>query len=253
VVDRYETALNDSLKGFVDDQGNIVRKGWKPGTVNHNLISPVIVIEYGRTRVVLGGDVERESWGDILDDMTNKWHGAPRLSCQFFKVSHHGSTNGYTQDLYERFVCEGRRPIAAITPYNRNRSPLPSLDGLTHIKARVSKLYVTNRSAVLPPRSAPDPWMAMIGARPELAGALHESLLSGSQKVAPLSDVPKEWLLDLIVHPEWHSALRPELRDGSDGESAPDLEDRFRLSFYFDDAGKLADRIYQGSGAGRLA
>jgi hypothetical protein len=78
---------------------------------DHNLISSAFLIEFGRTRIILGGDVEQDGWQDVLDDKPGN-----DLTAHAVKVPHHGSRNGYCPTLWERFAA-GRKPVAVLTPY----------------------------------------------------------------------------------------------------------------------------------------
>lgn len=234
LLDRYESDLSAA-----------------PNSVNHNHLAPVIVIEYCSLRVVLGSDVEEESWSEILSGLADRSWALSGLDCHFLKVSHHGSTNGYTPELYAHFAHEGGRPIAAVTPYNRGRSPLPSPGGIDHIGERVSALYITRSSDAIP-AEVPGPWLSKIRERPELAGVLHESLIPDGGVAQPLVDLPREWVHDIKEHPEWSKALRPDLCQGLANELKNAPEDQCRLSFYFDENGQLDRNVFQGSGTERL-
>ncbi len=93
---------------------------------DHNLISSAFLIEFGRTRIILGGDVEKEAWQDVLDD-----EPVSDLSAHAVKVPHHGSRNGYCPALWNRFAA-GLKPVAVLTPYTPKL--LPEKIALDHIR-----------------------------------------------------------------------------------------------------------------------
>jgi hypothetical protein len=149
LVRRYEGDLADNLRHLVEQQevdGEIrlvVPSEWSPDAINHNRISPALLIEYGSTRVLLGGDMECQAWQSVLEEVAEE-ESCP-LSCHFIKISHHGSPTGPPDTLYRRLARKsGKRPLAVLTPYNRNVSPLPSIEGLGTIRPRVESLLATN-------------------------------------------------------------------------------------------------------------
>jgi hypothetical protein len=121
-----------------------------------NDVSLALLIRYGATRVILGGDVERRSWEQIL-----KAVHANDLRAQGVKVSHHGSRTGYCTDLWEVFSQKGK-PVAVITPSLKHR--LPNRDAVDHIQKHAAAIYVTCPRAVtfrgvryeFPPRYTPE-------------------------------------------------------------------------------------------------
>lgn len=105
-------------------------------TIDHNLISSAFHIRYGKTRIILGGDVEVHGWADAQAEV-----GKNELRATLVKVSHHGSTNGYCDDLWENFSQEGN-VISVVTPFARSR--LPRAEGLQEIAKRSSRLCLTS-------------------------------------------------------------------------------------------------------------
>lgn len=101
----------------------------------HNDISLVLKITYGKTKIILGGDLEKPGWEDVVKET-----GATRLSALAVKVSHHGSENGYCDGLWGHFSREGR-PIAVVTPYHRHSLPKPS--ALDHISPHAREIFST--------------------------------------------------------------------------------------------------------------
>jgi beta-lactamase superfamily II metal-dependent hydrolase len=107
--------------------------------VNHNLVSGGLLIEYGSARVILGGDMEKESWTEAL-----KCFGAEnRIVSNVFKVSHHGSANGYCEGLWAA-ASPNRSCIAVVTPYASQG--LPSAEGFQHVQQHAKKVLVASAS-----------------------------------------------------------------------------------------------------------
>ena len=108
----------------------------------HNAISIGLLLTYGKTRVVLGGDVEREAWQNTLAECERA-----ELSAQCVKVSHHGSTTGYCDGLWE-VLSAGEKPIAIVTSFRHHR--LPRRLALEHIRPFASQLLSTKVSTIAP-------------------------------------------------------------------------------------------------------
>jgi beta-lactamase superfamily II metal-dependent hydrolase len=107
---------------------------------HHNRISVALLLIFGSTRIVLGGDVEKPGWTDVLTEIH------PRdLAADLVKVSHHGSTNGYCVDLWKHFSGSGR-PLAVITSYLSQN--LPRKEALEHIREHSRSTLLTCATAV---------------------------------------------------------------------------------------------------------
>lgn len=94
---------------------------------DHNIISAALVIKYGKTHVVLGGDVDETGWKHVLKNFQKNW-----LYSNMVKVSHHGSSNGYNAESWLLFSKGDEKPIAVVTPFGR--FDLPSKEAIEHIK-----------------------------------------------------------------------------------------------------------------------
>lgn len=133
-IERYE----QKLAACFDVENRFVRPA---AHSSHNIASMALLIKFGETRIVLGGDVESLGWLNVLGEFdTNE------LSCHLVKVSHHGSTNGYSEGLWDCFSRE-RTPIAVITPYHRHR--LPRKGALEHI-SQFSRVFTPCVDAIRP-------------------------------------------------------------------------------------------------------
>jgi len=124
-ADRYEERLGKCF----DADGRIVDR--LPYS-EHNIVSMAILLEFGETRLILGGDVVTPGWVDVLNEF-----GAGRLSAHAVKVSHHGSTNGYCDGLWSAFGENGK-PVAVVTSFRRSR--LPQRAALEHIREFASRV-----------------------------------------------------------------------------------------------------------------
>ena len=129
-VQKYEDALTACFAG--DD---LVLDRARLAHADHNGVSVGLFLEYGKTRVILGGDVEGPSWEDACVEFA-----AERMSADAVKVSHHGSSTGYIEGLWERFA-QRKKPIAVIVPYRRFR--LPQDEAIDHIRPHAETVLLT--------------------------------------------------------------------------------------------------------------
>jgi beta-lactamase superfamily II metal-dependent hydrolase len=102
---------------------------------HHNSVSVGLLVRFGQTRVILGGDIERAGWNDVREELLRE-----HLVANAVKVSHHGSETGYVPGLWDD-LAGGKKPIAVIAPYRRFRLPKPEAIG--HIRPHVSKILLT--------------------------------------------------------------------------------------------------------------
>jgi hypothetical protein len=140
-TDRYE----DGLRKCFDSSGRMCDR--LPYS-RHNEISMALLVVFGETRVVLGGDVETSGWSDSIKEF-----GVDKLSAVAVKVSHHGSTNGYCDGLWQAFAKDGK-PIAILTPFRRHG--LPKREGLEHIREFAQRI-LTPSLAAIPSEELPIP------------------------------------------------------------------------------------------------
>ena len=128
---------------------SLLRRCFTPGgqldqnaapSLPHNEISVAIMIRYGVTRVILGGDMEAANWRCVLNECQRG-----DLAVQAVKVSHHGSPSGYTADLWET-LSAGGDPVALITPSIRHG--LPTREAVQHIRNHTPHVYATCLPAV---------------------------------------------------------------------------------------------------------
>jgi hypothetical protein len=274
LVAEYEQSLADNLSGLVDDSGENVSPNWQPDRVNHNRVSAALVVEYGKTRVVLGADMETEAWEAVLGEIDRGTEYDLPLSCHLIKVSHHGSMTGHCPGLYERrFRRRRHKPLAVLTPFNRHKNPLPSNAGMSHLLAHTKQVFTTNVAEACHAAGSPPPgyvsvpvgeenvavpltWSKALTANPSLSWVLARSVSQGAAAPLPPATPPLSWHNDLITNPRLARLLHPEARHflGSEAEVNLTVPERdCRVSFYFNDRGmELAGRRYVGPLAGQL-
>jgi hypothetical protein len=99
-----------------------------------------LLVTYGTTRIVLGGDVESEGWSDVIEVV-----GADGLSSHGVKISHHGSTNGYSDSLWPS-LAKQQKPITFLTSYRSQR--LPRKEAIEHIRGFSSRIVTSCLPAI---------------------------------------------------------------------------------------------------------
>jgi hypothetical protein len=132
LANRYQREI-DELNMTVSDTSQVVKTYQR-----HNLISSVLLVKYGETRVILGGDAEKESWDNILADEIRIKNES--LECELVKVSHHGSKSGMTKNLWETLSPNGTC-YAVLTPFKSQR--LPSREAVEKISHHTQALFST--------------------------------------------------------------------------------------------------------------
>ena len=138
---RSTTMYEDSLDACFDhdDEGKVLVA--KVRNVNHNQISGGLLIEYGQSRIILGGDIEKAGWREAMKCFESR----NRLASTLVKVSHHGSANGYCRGLW-RVLSPNKSAHAVVTAYTMQR--LPSRKGLSHIRKHAKAVSTTSKTAV---------------------------------------------------------------------------------------------------------
>jgi len=106
-----------------------------------NHASVVIGLAVGDARALLGSDLQMRSdrhfgWFAIIDAFS----GAQRY--QTYKVAHHGSSNADHDDIWQKLLQP--EPIAAVTPFVRGGTHLPTNDDCDRIRRRTSEAYLTS-------------------------------------------------------------------------------------------------------------
>lgn len=92
--------------------------------------------------ILLGADLEvstsdKKGWLAL----TATQH-APRNTASVFKISHHGSVNGYCPASWSRLAVTDKKPIGILTPYSRQN--LPRAEQIKVLQEATSALYSTS-------------------------------------------------------------------------------------------------------------
>lgn len=90
------THLDEFVKNLsIDVIRRIIGKATTPKLADKNLLSHILLLKFGETNILFGGDTNKEIWEDCLD----RYHDSNYeflqmfgpLDARFIKVSHHGS------------------------------------------------------------------------------------------------------------------------------------------------------------------
>jgi hypothetical protein len=139
LVDAYQALIENYFKGKIERA--------EANSKRHNLISGVLLVKYGQTNVILGGDAERESWEQILNDSLRISEGM-LIAADLVKISHHGSKRGIADSLWERLteLNQNRECYAVLTPFLAQR--LPDKQAIEHIMRYTENIFSTSLPAL---------------------------------------------------------------------------------------------------------
>jgi beta-lactamase superfamily II metal-dependent hydrolase len=104
--------------------------------------SVVLAIRVGYASALLGADLEERNrpglgWQAVIDD-----HGAGVGHYDGLKVPHHGSSTAYHPDVWNRLIASNG--WAVVTPYNRQREPLPTKRDCERIQRMTERSFITS-------------------------------------------------------------------------------------------------------------
>lgn len=252
---RYNTILAETTESLLQDGPNF-NPTWNPSGLPHNQASGSILFEYGQTRILLMADAEEDLWTDVTDEQGDN----PIPKVHFIKGAHHGSKNGYHHKIYTS--AANKNTIIVLTPFNRNKYPLPTNDGVNLLLPHVKDVYCTNSVEACdasglawkcvntrPSPAMPPEWIADCRANPQLL-----TLLEDQQTKHPYSgrvSLPRKWAHVCQKHPELLQLLCQPLRNRRVTAKRPDIINEFRVSMKYDNNGNVVDSFI-GWGVGHL-
>lgn len=132
-----ETFIKD-IKNLIPIENDQQKIATNP---KRNKSSVVIYIKIGSEILLLGSDLEETKndstgWGVIVASGEK-----PDGKAKIFKVPHHGSITGHSDEVWKHLVDE-QNPYAILTPYNRGHK-LPNSDDVDRICAYTDNAYST--------------------------------------------------------------------------------------------------------------
>jgi hypothetical protein len=117
---------------------------------NQNDLSVVIWISIGSEAFLLGADLEENGasgtgWSAIVSSTAR-----PIGQASVFKIPHHGSITGHCEAVWNSMLAA--QVFGLISPFNRGRKKLPSIDDIDRICSRTEHAYVTSSPHCRPSR-----------------------------------------------------------------------------------------------------
>jgi hypothetical protein len=102
----------------------------------------VFSVQVGVASALLSADLEERNtpglgWRVILDHLAP---GSPLHDG--FKIPHHGSPTGFHPEVWERLIT--KNGWAVVTPYNRQKNPLPGIGDCKRIAAMTNEAFITS-------------------------------------------------------------------------------------------------------------
>lgn len=115
---------------------------YRVSSSSRNNLSVVLWVSVGDTHVLLGSDLEetpddRTGWTAIVQS-----EGRPRHRASVFKIPHHGSTTGHSDDVWSNMVAE--EAWAVLTPFVKGRVRLPGVADAARILDFTPNAYSTS-------------------------------------------------------------------------------------------------------------
>ena len=101
-----------------------------------NQVSVVLWVALSEFAVLLGADLEKRGWVDIL-----RSNARPNGKASVFKVPHHGSSDSDEPNVWKTILEP--KPISVLTPWARGRGCLPRLEDVQRILSNSREAYIT--------------------------------------------------------------------------------------------------------------
>ena len=106
--------------------------------VSPNHVAVVLWVQVHDVAILLGADLERTGWVQILDSPGRNQTGATA-----FKVPHHGAASAYEPRVWRELLDPD--PVAVLTPWRRGGRALPTPEDIRCLLGETDKAFVTSR------------------------------------------------------------------------------------------------------------
>ena len=116
-------------------------------SVTPNDMSVVLWIGVDDIAVLLGSDLEKRGWVEILQSEEQ-----PTGKASVFKVPHHGSESAHEPDVWNRMLDPN--PIAVLAPWRKGGNVLPSQRDVRRILTHTTNAYSTASTGLSAPPQA---------------------------------------------------------------------------------------------------
>ena len=135
----FEDALKDILS-LIPKENDYKLK--IPSNREINGTSIVLLIMINDTGILLGADLENKNdecygWKNVL-----KTNALKDKTITFFKIPHHGSKTGYSEDLWN--YCIDKDNYSFLTSFVNGKNKIPSNKEINDLLKKSQKLYITS-------------------------------------------------------------------------------------------------------------
>ena len=101
-----------------------------------NEAAVVLLLRVSDTMILLGADLERKGWLEIVENNKQKDDKA-----SVFKIPHHGSEDAHEEQVWSEMLLTN--PVAILTPWRRGGKELPKKTDVSRILSFSENAYVT--------------------------------------------------------------------------------------------------------------
>jgi hypothetical protein len=118
-----------------------------------NRLSLAIVVWWGTTGILLGGDVEHDpanaasGWRGVIANLEEDELLPLIQGLRFVKAAHHGSARTFSAEAWAEHARGGAVELAVVTRFNHGPNPPPHAAGLAPILRHARKLALTSQPA----------------------------------------------------------------------------------------------------------
>lgn len=133
--ERFLRAIGDMAPGAGQAKSRIP-------DLSPNEIAVALWIEVDDVAILLGSDLEKRGWMDIVGSAER-----PTSTSSAFKIPHHGSANADVPAVWERMLDAD--PFAVLTPWRRGGRTLPGRPDIERILSNTRNAFASARSTSL--------------------------------------------------------------------------------------------------------
>ena len=106
-------------------------------TITPNKVAVVLLMMINETAILLGSDLERPGWLQILNSAER-----PNSKASVFKIPHHGSKNAHVDRVWNEMLK--KKPTALLTPWRLCGRELPTETDVSRILSLADSSYITS-------------------------------------------------------------------------------------------------------------
>lgn len=118
--------------------------------VDKNLVSHILRIQFGENNLLFGGDTHKEIWEDCLrayqSSLGNFVQTFGPFDARFIKVSHHGSRNSSSPEIWQKIITDNGEAMLGISAGQHKKYRHPHSETIEHIQStkKISSIFATN-------------------------------------------------------------------------------------------------------------